>query len=112
MQQRNPTKTNTQHNEKRYIQPKLRVYNMENDSFGDDIAQDSNVETILFQNINGIKDDTNWAQIIYTMHELKIDWFGFAETNKSMDNFSQQRWVSTIQKQFFFQPNDTLGKCN
>jgi hypothetical protein len=84
------------------MQPKLHACNTENDSFGDDITQESDVETILFQNINGIKDDTNWAQIINTMHELKIDWFGFAETNKSMDNFSKQRWVSTIQKQFYF----------
>jgi hypothetical protein len=94
--------TNSTTNMKRFIQPKLRAHNMDNVHFGDTIQKNhSNVETILFQNINGIKDDSNWNQIIHTMKELDIDIFGFAETNKSMDNFSKQRWISTIQKQYY-----------
>jgi exonuclease III len=59
------------------------------------------METIWFHNINGIKDEKNWAQIILTMKENNIDIFGFAEINKSMDNFALNWWKSTIRKQFY-----------
>jgi hypothetical protein len=72
-----------------------------NEPFGDNIMNDSEAETILFQNINGIKDETNWTQIIHTMKDLNIDIVGFAEINKSMSEFSKQRWKGIIQKQFY-----------
>jgi hypothetical protein len=47
---------------RQYIQPKLRVEQQVNDAFGDNILNDSDLETIYFQNINGIKDEKNWTQ--------------------------------------------------
>jgi hypothetical protein len=35
------------------------------------------------------------------MKDLKIDIFGFAEINKSMNNLSKQRWTNIIQKCFY-----------
>jgi hypothetical protein len=80
----------------------LRTNQQVNESFGNNILSDYKFETILFQNINGIKDETNWKQIIHTMKELNIDRFGFAETNKSMNDYSKQRWTGIVQKQFYF----------
>jgi exonuclease III len=83
------------------MQSRLKYNQQTNKAFGDNILNDSEFETILFQNINGIKDETNWTQIIHTMKDLNIDIFGFAEINKSMDNFSKQKWTGIIQKQFY-----------
>jgi hypothetical protein len=87
--------------QKQYIQPRLLNLTSNNNSFGDEIHKPSNLETIVFHNINGIKVETNWAQIVVTMKELKVDMFGFAEINKSMDNYSKQKWTSIIQKQYY-----------
>jgi hypothetical protein len=35
------------------------------------------------------------------MKELKINFFCFAETNKSMDHFNKHRWISIIRKQLY-----------
>jgi hypothetical protein len=59
-------------------------------------------ETIWFHNINGIKDERNWAQIITTMKENHIDIFGFVETNKSMTGILRNQWQPIIRKQFYF----------
>lgn len=74
--------------QKQYIQPKLRIQITDNVHFGDNIHdKTSKAETILFQNINGINDETNWNQVIHTMRKLNVNVFGFAEINKAMDNF-------------------------
>jgi hypothetical protein len=49
---------------------------MANQAVGANILTPSNsleLETIWFHNINGIKDEKNWAQIITTMKENNID---------------------------------------
>jgi hypothetical protein len=69
------------------IQPRLHYFNLSNEAIGNDITSETDYDTILFHNINGIKDESNWAQIITTMKENRINVFGFAEINKSMDNF-------------------------
>jgi hypothetical protein len=100
--QKAPQGKNTKQREKRYIQPKPLNHESDNQHFGDFIQTfPKEAETILFQNINGIKDDMNWHQVIHSMKESKVDIFGFAETNKAMDNFSKQHWFSTIQKHFY-----------
>jgi hypothetical protein len=35
------------------------------------------------------------------MKELNVDILGFAEINKSMDDFLKQRWTRVIQKKFY-----------
>jgi hypothetical protein len=59
------------------------------------------IETIWFHNINGMKDENNWAQIITTMKENNIDIFGFAEINKSIDSFAKHKWQAILRKQFY-----------
>jgi hypothetical protein len=71
---------------KRYLQPKLTHKNVSNEAIGTNILTNidsTELKTIWFHNINGMKDERNWAQIITTMRENHIDIFGFAETNKS-----------------------------
>jgi hypothetical protein len=58
---------------KNYTQVKLKVLDTENLPFGDDITASSEGIKILFHNINGIKDEANWYQIITTMMELQVD---------------------------------------
>jgi hypothetical protein len=86
------------------MQPKLSYQQASNQEIGTNIltpAASADLETIWFHNINGIKDEKNWAQIIHTMNENNIDIFGFAEINKSMDNFATNCWKSIIKKQFY-----------
>jgi hypothetical protein len=101
-QQKAPTGKKVSQQEKQYIQPKLLNHESNNQHFGDFIQTfPKEAETILFQNINGTKDNTNWHQVIHSMKEFDVDIFGFAEINKAMDNFSEQRWFLTIQKQYY-----------
>jgi hypothetical protein len=63
-----------------------------NKSIGENILdppKSDNIKMLWFHNINGMKDEQNWEQIITTMKENNVDIFGFAEINKSMDNFSR-----------------------
>jgi hypothetical protein len=53
----------------RFIQIEIPKYNIGNDTFGDDIQPDDQNEIFYFHNINGIKSDENWAQILQTLHE-------------------------------------------
>jgi hypothetical protein len=84
------------------MQPVLSNANESNEAFGDNITGEPYDDMILFHNINGIKDKSHWAQVITTMKEMDVVIFGFAEINKSMSNFSKQKWMSIIQKQFYF----------
>jgi hypothetical protein len=63
--------------QKRYSQIKLKTFDSDNLPFGDNIHENHDGVTILFHNINGIKDIDNWHQIMTTMQELQIDIFGF-----------------------------------
>lgn len=75
-------------------------YAKENVPFGDNIMADLDYECFLFHNINGIKDENNWFQIMSTMKELNITGFGFAETNMSMKGYLFQKWNDIIRKMF------------
>jgi hypothetical protein len=75
---------------KQFIQPKMAYHQESNKAVGVNIlmhTESLDLKTIWFHNINGMKDEKNWAQIITTMKENKINIFGFTEINKSMDNF-------------------------
>lgn len=86
------------------MQPKIFHHQLSNQAIGVNIltqTESSDLKTIWFHNINGMKDDQNWAQVITTMKENNINIFGFAEINKSMDNFSRHRWQLIIKKHFY-----------
>lgn len=95
---------NTSMHETRFTQMKLKSQTETNVPFGDDIHEQTDDQTILFHNINGIKDSTNWFQIITTMRELNVDVFGFAEINQQMAR-GKGRWTETIRKIFQYSRN-------
>jgi exonuclease III len=80
----------------------LNTSQTDNLPFGDDISEPHDGETIIFHNINGIKDMTNWFQILMTMTELNIDIFGFVEINQKMDNGKKFQWMDQIRKHFYY----------
>jgi hypothetical protein len=86
--------------QKRYSQIKLETFDSDNLPFGDDIHGNHDGITLLFHNINGIKDIDNWHQIMTTMKELQIDIFGFIELNKIMDRGKKFKWIKTMKKYF------------
>jgi hypothetical protein len=103
-QEKATIQTKTADTEKSFIQPRLFYHQDANVPIGDEIAHQTESpdhETIWFHNINGMKDEQNWAQIIATMKENNVEIFGFAEINISMDNFSKNRWHSIIKKQYY-----------
>jgi hypothetical protein len=89
-------------NAKKYLQTKLLTNIDSNDHHGDNIFAAQENERILFHNINGIKDDANWFQIITTMSELNVSIFGFAEINKSLNKGLGFDWRSTLRKIFYY----------
>jgi hypothetical protein len=72
-----------------YIQTRLKppaISVMSNRNIGDSIPNHSEDETIIFHNINGLKDENNWHQILQTMQDLNADIFGMVEINRSLQN--------------------------
>jgi hypothetical protein len=68
--------------------------------FGNDIETHCNYECFLFHNINGIKDESNWSQILSAMKDLDITCFGFAELNTTMKCTNFRQWQDIIRKLF------------
>lgn len=75
-------------------------YNDENLPFGDDITKDYDCEGFLFHNVNGIKNEHNWFQILSTMKDLNITFFGIAETNTTMHGYFFHKWNEHVRKVF------------
>jgi hypothetical protein len=94
------TDNNTIKDNKNFHQIKLKPMHTSNLPFGDDIMEDTNYDTILFHNINGIKEETNWYQISKTMAELQVSIFGFAEINQTLRQGAQHKWVQVTRKFF------------
>jgi hypothetical protein len=87
--------------EKRLRQHKIfntKLYQQDNLPFGDNIESQTDYEGIMFHNINGIKDEQNWFQILLTMKELNITCFGLAEINTSMKGYLFQKWNDITRK--------------
>jgi hypothetical protein len=80
----------------------LKTHESINLPFGDDINAQTEGKTILFHNINGIKDEANWHQIMATMKEIKADVFGLAELNRTMNGGEKQRWLNVTKKFFYY----------
>jgi exonuclease III len=91
----------TQKRSGKYTQIELQNNYLSNMPFGDDIHDDSPGEKIIFHNINGIKDEDNWHQIMATMSELNVDIFGFAEMNRTLNGCEKQKW-NNIRKFFYY----------
>jgi hypothetical protein len=75
-------------------------YQQENIPFGDDINKDNSYEGIIFHNINGLKDEHNWLQIMLTMQEINASVFGLAELNTTMKGYSSHKWNEITRKVF------------
>lgn len=71
-------------------------------AFGDDVYEKFDGVKILFQNINGIKDEANWFQIMTTMMELQVEIFGFAEINRTLNHGKKFKWVDINRKYFYY----------
>jgi hypothetical protein len=81
----------------------LQHYNQSNETnpaFGHPIEYNSQHECFLFHNINGIKDEHNWAQINLTMLDLDVTCFGFAEINTTARGTNYKRWTDISRKTF------------
>jgi hypothetical protein len=97
-------------NLRRYTEIKIHNPNTNNLPFGDNIQEPYDSETILFHNINGLKDKTNSFQILMTMYELKVNIFGFNETNQQL-NKGKKIWMDRSNPEVVFsQQNNSLGK--
>jgi hypothetical protein len=60
---------------------KLTPMQTSNLSEGDDIHEDIEAEMIYFHNVNGIKKEQNWYQILTTLKELNV-----GQTEMGTDN--------------------------
>jgi hypothetical protein len=86
-------------------QIKLKTFYSDNLPLGDNIHENHGGVTILFHNINGIKDIDNWHQIMTTMKELQIDIFGFVELNKTINHGKKFKWIETMKKYYYYSRN-------
>jgi hypothetical protein len=94
--------TPSQRKEKQYMQIRLHTDTTTNLPFGDNILDSPEDGTIILNhNINGIKDQTNWYQIMNTMKELNVDIFGFTEINKSINYGYNNEWRAITRKLFY-----------
>jgi hypothetical protein len=97
-------------NEKRLRQQKIcntKTYQQDNLPYGDNIETQSDYEGIVFHNINGIKDKHNWFQILWTVKELNITCFGFAELNTLMKGYQYHKWNDITRKVFRVSKSET-----
>jgi hypothetical protein len=85
--------------QKRFTQIKIPNYNIGNDTFGDDIQSEQD-EIFYFHNINGIKSDDNWAQILHTLQEHNVTCFGLAETNVSFAHATAKDYLRKLRQMF------------
>jgi hypothetical protein len=85
----------------KYHQVKLKPMETTNLPIGDDINEDTDfVETTLFHNINEIKEELNWYQIMTMMKELRADIFGLVEINRTLQHGIKQKWEQVTRKFF------------
>jgi hypothetical protein len=87
---------------------KLKPNSDSNLPFGNDIHEIYDSDKIIFHNINGLKDDTNWLQILKTMMELRADIFGFVELNRTMEHGRNTQVDGSHQKTVLLQSYSIL----
>jgi hypothetical protein len=104
---RNKKASETQ-KQKRLIQIEIPNHNIGNDTFGDDIQLEQD-EIFYFHNMNGIKSDDNWAQILQTLQEHNVTCFGLAETNVSFAHATAKDYLKKL-RQIFKHSRHTTSK--
>jgi hypothetical protein len=87
---------------KKFSQLKLHTDTNSNLTYGDNVFDEPEHKIILFHNINGMKNDNNWFQIITTMQELNITIFGFAKLNQTLTRSYNSKWKETLRKIFYY----------
>jgi hypothetical protein len=104
--QASPTNTTTakknQSEAPKYIQTTISDLDTLNLPFGDNILDEKQDNIILFHNINGMKEEKNWYQILATMRDLNVDIFGFAEVNRSLNRGYSNKWTAMIKNVFYY----------
>jgi hypothetical protein len=75
-------------------------YDIGNNTFGNDLQPATHGEIFYFHNINGIKSDDNWAQILITLKEYDVTCFGLAETNTSFAHTNAKEYLRKIRQTF------------
>jgi hypothetical protein len=90
----------TQSDAKKFTQIKFKCNDSVNMHIGNIIPSDNDDETIIFHNVNGIKEEDNWHQILQTMKEMRAAIIGLVEINKSLRNQMRQQWKNTARKFF------------
>jgi hypothetical protein len=98
----NHDKIDSKHHKQRFTQIHLQSESTTNTHYGDKFDSSEEFDTVLFHNINGMKDTTNWYQVLLTMKELNVNIFGFAEINRSLNRGYKKEWFDTIRKIFYY----------
>jgi hypothetical protein len=88
-----------------FTQMQLQTQTESNLPFGDNIHELTNDQTIISHNINGMKDPTNWFQILTTMRELNANIFGLVKLNQQMMKGDKGKWTEPIRKIFKYSRN-------
>jgi ribonuclease HI len=83
-----------------YPQIEIPDYDNGTETFGDELQSDNQSEIFYFHNINGIKSDDNWAQILLTLSEHRVTGFGIAETNTSFAHPSSKEYLKKLRHTF------------
>jgi hypothetical protein len=99
---KDPNSFKTAKQQKRLIQQHIinQTNISENLPFGDDISKDDHFEGFIFHNVNGLKNEHNWFQILQTMQDLNTSFFGLVETNTTMHGYYYHKWNKSIRKIF------------
>lgn len=92
--------TYSSHKHDTLIQTNIINPTISNFIYGDDIMPTDQNELIYFHNINGIKSDDNWAQILQTLHEHQVTCFGLAEINTSFAHPMTKGYTKKLQQLF------------
>jgi hypothetical protein len=96
---------------KKYIQTTVRHEEHLNLPFGDHILDEKQGCIILFHNINGMKDNKNWYQILSTMKDMNVDIFGFTEVNRSLTRGYSSEWINMVKKVFYYSRTTNSESC-
>jgi ribonuclease HI len=75
-------------------------YDIGNNTFGSELQTANEGEIFYFHNINGIKSDDNWAQILITLREHNVTCFGMAETNISFAHATAKDHLRKLRQTF------------
>jgi exonuclease III len=94
------TETLLKQQQRKLIQSEIINDNIGNHLFGDNLPHETQDEIFYFHNINGIKSDDNWSQILLTLREHQVTSFGLAETNTLFAHPATKEQLKKIRQTF------------